>query len=108
MSSFEEFLCLLEALILSAEGLEGINSIQKKLNDAILFKFAGTDNFGTNKESKKGEGFVRNFKSEKSKHLISGLDREIVYAHDWAMSVVPVLDGSSSVPLERGSSWLWF
>jgi hypothetical protein len=26
--------------------------------------------------------------------MISGLDREIVYAHGWAMSVVPVLDGS--------------
>ena len=58
----------MEALVFSAEGLEGINSIQNELNDAILLKFAGTDNFGTNKESKKGEGFVRNFKSEKSKH----------------------------------------
>ena len=29
--------------------------------------------------------------------MISGLDREIVYAHGWAMSVVPVLDGFFSV-----------
>ena len=27
--------------------------------------------------------------------MISGLDRDIVYAHDWAMSVVLVLDGFS-------------
>jgi hypothetical protein len=68
MSSFEEFLCLLEALVLSAEGLEGINGIKDELNNAILLEFAGTDNFGTKKEGKKGEGFVRNFKSEKGKH----------------------------------------
>jgi hypothetical protein len=100
-SSFEEFLSLLEPFVLSAEGLEGINSIQNELNDAVFFKFAGTDNFGTNKESKKGEGFVRNFKSEKGKHVISGLDREIVCARDWAMSVVLVLDGFSLVDRER-------
>ena len=35
--------------------------------------------------------------------MISGLDREIVYARDWAMSVVPVLDGFSSVFLGRGA-----
>jgi hypothetical protein len=68
MSSFEEFLGLLEALVLSTEGLEGIYSIKDELNNTVLLKFAGTDNFGTNKQSKKGEGFVRNFKSEKSKH----------------------------------------
>jgi hypothetical protein len=33
--------------------------------------------------------------------IISGLDREIVYARDWAMSVFLVLDGFSSVPLGR-------
>jgi hypothetical protein len=33
--------------------------------------------------------------------MISGLDREIVYAHGWAMSVVPVLDGSFWVDLGR-------
>jgi len=33
--------------------------------------------------------------------MISGLDREIVYAHDWAVSVVLVLDGSSSVVQEH-------
>jgi hypothetical protein len=97
----------LEPFVLSAEGLEGINSIKDELNDAILLKFAGTDNFGTNKQSKKGEGFVRNFKSEKGKHLISGLDREIVYARDWVMIVFLVPDGSSSVPLEREAPWLW-
>jgi hypothetical protein len=69
MSSFEEFLSLLEALILSTEGLEGINGIQNELNNTVLLEFAGTDNFGTNKKGKKGEGFVRNFKSEKSKHF---------------------------------------
>ena len=58
----------MEALVLSAEGLEGINGIKDELNNAILLEFAGTDNFGTKKEGKKGEGFVRNFKSEKGKH----------------------------------------
>jgi hypothetical protein len=33
--------------------------------------------------------------------MISGLDREKVYAHDWAKSVVPVLDGFSLGDLER-------
>ena len=33
--------------------------------------------------------------------MISGLDREIVYAHGWAMSVALALDGSSSVGRER-------
>ena len=93
MSSFEEFLSLLEALVLSTERLQGINGIKDELNDAVLLKFAGSDNFGTNKESKKGEGFVRNFKSEESKHWFNGLDREIVYARDWAVIVFLVLDG---------------
>jgi hypothetical protein len=103
MSSFEQFLCLLEALILSTKGLQGINSIKDELNDAILLKFAGTDNFGTNKQGKKGEGFVRNFKSEKGKHLISGLDREIVYGCPYEGCVVLVLDGFFWVPLGRGA-----
>jgi len=68
MSSFEEFLSLLEALVLSTERLQGINGIKDELNDAVLLKFAGSDNFGTNKESKKGEGFVRNFKTKNGKH----------------------------------------
>ena len=33
--------------------------------------------------------------------MISGLDREIVYAHGWAVSVVPVPDGSFWVDLGR-------
>jgi hypothetical protein len=97
----------LNGFVFLTKGLERVYSIEEKLNDAILFKFAGSDNFRTNKEGKKGEGFVRNFKSEKGKHWFNGLDREIVYARDWAMSVVPDPDGSSSVPLERGVLWLW-
>jgi hypothetical protein len=73
------------------------------LNDAILLEFAVTNNFRSNKKSQEGKSFVGNFKTKKSKHLISGLDREIVYARDWAMSVVPVLDGFSLVPLGRGA-----
>jgi hypothetical protein len=80
-------------IVFLTEGLERVNSIQKKLNNAILLEFAGSDNFGTKKKNKKGEGFVRNFKSEKGKHVINGLDREIVCAHDWAMSVFLVLGG---------------
>ena len=68
----------MDPFVFSTEGFERVNSIQKKLNDAILFEFAGTDNFGTKKQGKKGEGFVRNFKSEKGKHWFSGLDRERV------------------------------
>jgi hypothetical protein len=33
--------------------------------------------------------------------MISGLDREIVYVHGWAVSVVPVLDGSFWVGREH-------
>ena len=58
----------MEALVLSTERLQGINGIKDELNDAVLLKFAGSDNFGTNKESKKGEGFVRNFKTKNGKH----------------------------------------
>jgi hypothetical protein len=107
MSSFEEILSLFKGVVFLTEGLKGINSIQKKLNDAILLEFAGSNNFRTNKEGKKGEGFVRNFKSEKGKHWFNGLDRVIVSARDWAMSVVPDPDGSSSVSLGRGAPWLW-
>jgi hypothetical protein len=58
----------LDLIILRPEGLEGIDSIKKKLNNAILLKFAGSNNFGTKKQSKKGKSFVGNFKSEKGKH----------------------------------------
>jgi hypothetical protein len=71
------------------------------LNDAIILQFTGSDNLRAQKESQKGKSFVGNFKTKKSKHLISGLDREKVYAHGWAMSVVPVLDGFSLVGRER-------
>jgi hypothetical protein len=59
---------LLEFIVFRTERFKGINSIQKKLNNAILLEFAGPDNFGTKKQGKKGEGFVRNFKSKKGKH----------------------------------------
>ena len=73
------------------------------MNDAVGLQFAGSDDLGTQKESQEGKSFVGNFKTKKSKHLFSGLDREIVYARDWAMSVVPVLDGFSLVGRERGA-----
>ena len=71
------------------------------MNNAILLEFAGTDNFGTKKQSKKGEGFVGNFKSEKGKHLINGLDRERVYGCGLVDCVSLVPDGFSSVDRER-------
>jgi hypothetical protein len=71
------------------------------LNNAILLKFAVTNNFRSKKKSQEGKSFVGNFNTKKSKHWISGLDREIVYARDWAMIVVPVLDGSFWVDLGR-------
>lgn len=58
----------MDGFVFLTEGLERVNSIQNELNDAVFLKFAGPDNFGTNKEGEKGEGFVRNFKSEKGKH----------------------------------------
>ena len=69
----------MDGFVFLTEGLERVNSIQKKLNDAVFLKFASTDNFRDNKEGKKGEGFVRNFKSEKGKHWFNGLDRERVF-----------------------------
>ena len=92
---------LRDLIILSAEGLQRVNSIQKKLNDVILLEFASCDDLGTQKESKKDKSFVGNFKTKKSKHWISGLDREIVYGCGLVSYVVPVLDGSSSVGQER-------
>jgi hypothetical protein len=70
------------------------------LNNAILLKFAVTNNFRSKKKSQEGKCFVGNFNTKKSKHLINGLDREKVYAHGWAKSVVLVLDGFSLVDLE--------
>lgn len=99
----EGVLNLSDLVVFSTEGLKRVNSIQKKLNDAILFEFAGSDNFGTKKQGKKGEGFVRNFKSEESKHWFNGLDREIVYGCGLVSYVVPDPGGSSSVPLGRGA-----
>ena len=84
----------MDAFVFSTKGLKGINSIHKQLSNAILLEFAVTDNFRSNKQSHKGKSFVGNFKAKNGKHLISGLDREIVYARDWAVSVVLVLDGS--------------
>ena len=39
--------------------------------------------------------------------MISGLDREIVYARDWAVIVFLVLDGSFWVAQGREGFWLW-
>ena len=74
----DRVLDLLDLVILRPEGLEGIDSVEEKLDNTILFKFAGSDDLRTQKESKKGKSFVGNFKTKKSKHLISGLDREKV------------------------------
>jgi hypothetical protein len=64
----EGVLNLINLIVFLTEGLEGINSIQKKLNDAILLEFASSNGFRPEEQSKKGEGFVRNFDSEKGKH----------------------------------------
>jgi hypothetical protein len=71
------------------------------LNNAILLEFARSDDLGTQKESKKGKSFVGNFKTKKSKHLISGLDREKVYGLTLVGYVVPDPDGFSLVDRER-------
>ena len=84
----------MDTFVFITEGFNGINSIHKQLSKAILLEFAVTDNFRSNKQSKEGKSFVGNFKAKNGEHLINGLDREIVYARDWAMSVVLVLDGS--------------
>jgi hypothetical protein len=65
------------------------------LNNAIGLQFAGSDDLRTQKESQKGKSFVGNFKTKKSKHLISGLDREKVYGLPWEGYFVLVLDGFS-------------
>ena len=84
----------MDTFVFITKRLKGINSIHKQLSKAILFEFAVTNNFRRNKQRHKGKSFVGNFKTKNGKHLISGLDREIVYAHGWAVSVVLVLDGS--------------
>ena len=69
----------MDFVVLRPEGLEGINSIQKKLNKTIGLEFTGSKNFRTNKQNKEGKRFVGNFKTKNSKHRISGLGREKVY-----------------------------
>jgi len=91
--SFQEFLSFSKPLILITEGLKGIHSTKDELNNSIRLEFTSTEQFGAKKQKKKRKGFVRQFNSEKSKHLINGLDREIVYARDWAMSVFLDPDG---------------
>jgi hypothetical protein len=73
------------------------------LNNAILFEFAGSDDLRTQKEGEKSKGLIGDFDTKKGKHWFNGLDREIVCARDWAMSVFLVLDGSFWVDRERGS-----
>jgi hypothetical protein len=73
---------LLDLVVFRTERLQGVDSVKDELNNAILLKLTRSDNLGTNKENEKGESFVGNFKTKKSKHLISGLDREIVCARD--------------------------
>jgi hypothetical protein len=98
--SFQRIFDVLNFIILRPKGLKGINSIHKQLSNAILLEFAVSNNFRSNKQSKKGKSFVGNFKTKNGKHLISGLDREIVYAHDWAKNVDLDLDGFSLVDQE--------
>jgi hypothetical protein len=101
--SFQEFLSLSKPLILITEGLEGIHSTKDELNNSIRLEFTSTEQFGGKKQKKKRKGFVRQFNSEKSKHLINGLDREIVYVRDWLGYVDPGLDGFSLGDPEHGS-----
>lgn len=82
-------------IILRPEGLQRVNSVEEKLNDTVGLQFAGSDDFRTKKQGKKGECFVRNFKSEESKHWFNGLDREKVYGLPLVGYVVLVLDGFS-------------
>ena len=92
---------LRDLVVFSTKGLQGVNSVEQQLNNAILLKFAGTNNFRTQKQSEKGKSFVGNFKTKKSKHLISGLDREKVYGLTLVGYVVPDPDGFSLVDRER-------
>jgi hypothetical protein len=69
---------LLEFIVFRTERFKGINSIQKKLNNAVLLEFAGSNNFRANKQYKEGKSFVGNFKTKNGKHRFSGLDREKV------------------------------
>ena len=71
------------------------------MDNTILFKFAGSNDLRTQKESKKGKSFVGNFKTKNGKHWISGLDREKVCGLPWVGYVVLVLDGFFSVGRER-------
>jgi hypothetical protein len=81
--SFEDRIFnLLDLVVFRTERLQGVDSVKDELNDAVLLKLAVPDNLRTNKENEKGKSFVGNFKTKKSKHLISGLDREIVCARD--------------------------
>ncbi len=73
---------LLDLVVFRTERLQRVDGVNDKLNDAVGFEAAVPNNLGTNKENEKGESFVGNFKTKKSKHLISGLDREIVCARD--------------------------
>lgn len=64
----DRILNLLEFIVFRTEGFQGIYGIKKKLNNAILLKFAITNNFRTNKKSHKGKCFVGNFNTQKGNH----------------------------------------
>jgi hypothetical protein len=55
---------LLNLVVFRTEGFQGIDSIEEKLNDAVLLKFAVANNFRSNKQGKEGKSFVGNFKTE--------------------------------------------
>lgn len=59
---------LLDLVVFRTEGLQRVNSIQDELNNAVGLKFAGSNNFGANKQGKEGKSFVGNFKTKNSKH----------------------------------------
>ena len=71
------------------------NKAQQHLNKAIGLELADSNCFRTKKQAQVSKRLVGEFNTEKGKHRISGLDREMVYAHDWAKSAGPALDGFS-------------
>jgi hypothetical protein len=90
--SFEDIPYFINLIVFFTSQFDEGNKAQEQLNKAIGLEFTDTNCFRAKKQAEVSKRFVRKFNSEKGKHRISGLDREIVYARDWAMSVFLVLD----------------
>ncbi|MFZ9343335.1 MAG: hypothetical protein ACO24P_07025 [Candidatus Nanopelagicaceae bacterium] len=58
----------MDLIVFFTEGLQGVNTTEDDLNNAVLLELAVANNLRSQKQAKEKKGLVGDFKSEKSKH----------------------------------------